>query len=202
MNTPAIYKIHFGALTSDCYVGKAKNPVTRLAGHLRFLREGRHHSPKLQAAFVLHGESAMQFEILERCNRNQLSSRERHWMIVLSPALNIVTANFPCSELCVQCNSRHRLRGKEICSQCQQKNSYEIRLAELRKKEPDKRHTYTQGCVLCGKAKVSGFCYCYDHLREKRKEMEDAGYLRRSGRRVATDREEELWANAYRGRHR
>lgn len=54
--------------TANCkrYVGSSKDLKARWAAHLSRLRRGVHHSPKLQASFNKHGESAFQFQVLLR----------------------------------------------------------------------------------------------------------------------------------------
>lgn len=77
--------------TQKVYVGQ----VARAGGfrarwweHLRHLRRGAHHSPKLQRAWLKYGEAAFEFLILEHVGdgAGALVGREQAWMDELSAA--------------------------------------------------------------------------------------------------------------------
>lgn len=61
-----IYRIR-NVATGKCYVGSAVNFVARWAVHCCLLRQGKHHSKRLQASWAKHGEAAFVFEPLFVC---------------------------------------------------------------------------------------------------------------------------------------
>jgi group I intron endonuclease len=61
------------SVTGKPYVGSTKNFKTRFATHLRLLRQGAHHSWKLQKDFNLFGESAFEFKPLLVCAEADLA---------------------------------------------------------------------------------------------------------------------------------
>ena len=66
------------------YVGSSRNIPKRRAEHLRFLRNGNHHSPHLQAAWDSYGRDAFAFEVLEPVEDPiWLEAREATWMLRL-----------------------------------------------------------------------------------------------------------------------
>ncbi len=66
------------------YVGSSRNIPKRRAEHLRFLRNGNHHSPHLQAAWDSYGRDAFAFEVLEPVEDPiWLEARETTWMLRL-----------------------------------------------------------------------------------------------------------------------
>ena len=75
-----IYKIA-NARNSECYVGSAVDVDARWAIHLSLLRSGKHHSLKLQRAWLKYGESEFVFSIVEIVGDScMLLSREQHWI--------------------------------------------------------------------------------------------------------------------------
>jgi group I intron endonuclease len=66
------------------YVGSSRNIHKRRSEHIRHLRQGRHHSCHLQAAWGLYGQEAFRFEVLERVDDPLwLEARETAWMLRL-----------------------------------------------------------------------------------------------------------------------
>lgn len=75
-----IYRIYCTA-TKQNYVGQTKDEKRRWAEHIKDLRTGKHHSRKLQDVFWKHGESCLQFEILEEnVDADNMTNREAYWM--------------------------------------------------------------------------------------------------------------------------
>lgn len=74
-----IYAIR-NKITGKYYVGSAVECEKRWGVHRCHLRRGSHHSLKLQRAWGKYGEEAFRFRILEKCKKNQLASREQHWI--------------------------------------------------------------------------------------------------------------------------
>lgn len=74
-----IYAIERG---ERAYVGSTAYELSiRIEDHLSRLRLGKHYSPKLQADFNEHGESAFAHRVLEAVPRGgDLVAREQHWI--------------------------------------------------------------------------------------------------------------------------
>ncbi len=72
-----IYKLVFPN-TSKVYVGFSYNPESRLQRHRQTLRDGIHHSKKLQAEYPECGIPTM--EILEECLTEDAPRREIFWI--------------------------------------------------------------------------------------------------------------------------
>jgi group I intron endonuclease len=70
------------------YVGSALDVFSRWKSHLRFLRQGKHHSRALQATFDKYGPSTLSFEVLEECEAPVLYEREQHFMDLHLPVFN------------------------------------------------------------------------------------------------------------------
>lgn len=54
------------------YVGSATDIRARWSLHRSLLNRGKHHSPKLQNAWIKHGPESFRFEVLLLCNRTNL----------------------------------------------------------------------------------------------------------------------------------
>lgn len=76
MKSTGIYAIRCIA-SGKAYIGSAKWIENRWAVHRKALREGKHHSQKLQHAWNKHGESAFAFEIIEITSIATLLQREQ-----------------------------------------------------------------------------------------------------------------------------
>lgn len=76
----SIYRIY--CLETDlCYIGKTNDTSRRWSAHRRTLRNGNHHSYKLQAAFVAHGEEAFEYEVVEPfVSEKNVYNREAYWI--------------------------------------------------------------------------------------------------------------------------
>lgn len=59
------------------YIGSSTRIRDRWTTHRNALRQGTHHSPALQAAFIKYGEDALRFEIIETCIPADLIAREQ-----------------------------------------------------------------------------------------------------------------------------
>jgi len=73
-----IYKIT-NLISNKLYVGCASNIRTRINGHLYDLRKGVHSNTYLQKAWSKYGERNFVFEIIEKCDKNNLHAREHYW---------------------------------------------------------------------------------------------------------------------------
>ena len=74
-----VYRI-FNTATGASYVGSTKSIRSRINGHIRSLRTGRHCNPKLQNAWDKYGEDAWVFSILEYCPPADLVRCEQDWV--------------------------------------------------------------------------------------------------------------------------
>lgn len=85
---PGVYKVEH-VESGRLYIGSTCNLKKRWQAHLRELRAGRHHSPKLQRAWTKHGEDAFHFEPLERVAIVVLKEAEQRWIDILKPCFNV-----------------------------------------------------------------------------------------------------------------
>lgn len=75
------------------YIGSSWNIKYRWDKHLYLLRKGKHHSKHLQHAWLVYGESAFDFIVLEECDIFNLISMEQKYIDAQSPVYNVcVTA--------------------------------------------------------------------------------------------------------------
>jgi len=78
-SNPGIYKITSIA-SGKIYIGCASNVRTRINGHLYDLRQNKHHNSYLQKAWIKYGEENFVFEIVEKCDINDLHAKENYWV--------------------------------------------------------------------------------------------------------------------------
>jgi group I intron endonuclease len=82
-----IYRIR-NTQTGSCYVGSAVNTRKRWKAHKCALRKKRNPGSKLQRAWDKYGEGAFEFEVLERCEPENLIAREQHYIDMTKPRYN------------------------------------------------------------------------------------------------------------------
>ena len=87
--TSGIYRI---VLKEDqrCYIGSSIRIEERWDAHKWHLRRGDHHSSYLQNAWNKYGEDAFAFEIIEKCEADNLLQREQVWLDSEDPAFNML----------------------------------------------------------------------------------------------------------------
>ena len=71
-----------------CYIGSTLNFRSRWALHIRRLETGIHHAHHLQSAWKKYGSGCFIFEIIERCGKHELLSREQYFIDTLRPEYN------------------------------------------------------------------------------------------------------------------
>ena len=82
-----IYKIT-NKVNGDCYYGSSVNVEKRWYRHLNDLKNGSHHNPILQRAWLKYGENNFTFEIVEECTSDNLLIIEQKYLD-LRPKYNI-----------------------------------------------------------------------------------------------------------------
>jgi group I intron endonuclease len=65
MKIVGVYKIQSIIKPERIYIGSTVDMVNRWWTHLYYLRNGDHHSPKLQRHYNKYGEDDLVFEIIE-----------------------------------------------------------------------------------------------------------------------------------------
>ncbi len=86
-----IYKIE-NLINSKCYVGSTINYARRKRRHFEDLKQGKHHSIKLQRAYKKYGLDAFkitELESFEFSSKEYLLSREQYYLDILNPEYNI-----------------------------------------------------------------------------------------------------------------
>lgn len=79
LKEPGVYCIK-NTWSEKLYVGSSRNMEARIKRHLRMLKNGTHHSPKLQSSWNFHGEEVFEVGVLVRCSVNELLQREQEWI--------------------------------------------------------------------------------------------------------------------------
>lgn len=76
-----IYKIT-NKITGKCYVGSTKDFNKRWKRHFKDLREGKHHSIKLQRSYNKYGEDVFVCEVVEEVpyTKDVILEREQFWI--------------------------------------------------------------------------------------------------------------------------
>ena len=74
---PGIYSC---ITTGIPYIGSTVNTDYRIHAHLKSLREGKHHSVKLQRAWNKYGEPRFVASVLEKCVESDLLTREQFYI--------------------------------------------------------------------------------------------------------------------------
>lgn len=103
--TSGIYQIRH-MTSGKVYVGSSGNIPVRWRLHRRELRQGVHHSQKLQRAWNKYGADAFVFEVLAECSIPSLRSREQHWM----DTLNAFTSGYNCTAKALEHSEEVRAR--------------------------------------------------------------------------------------------
>ena len=80
--------VYMITIKEHSYIGSTKNFRNRWKQHLARLNQNNHVNSNLQNAYNKFGRENMFFCILEKCNENLLQ-REKHWIDILEPDLNI-----------------------------------------------------------------------------------------------------------------
>lgn len=88
MNFSGIYKI-VNTITNKFYIGSAANCYKRWAAHKSYLNNNHHHSQHLQNAWNKYGVENFKFEIIEKCEKENLILREQYFINSLNPEYNI-----------------------------------------------------------------------------------------------------------------
>lgn len=83
-----IYKIE-NIVNHKIYIGSCSNFNVRKGSHLCLLRQGKHHSIKLQRSFDKYGEINFIITLIEKCEKENLISREQYYIDTLKPFYNI-----------------------------------------------------------------------------------------------------------------
>lgn len=71
-------------INGKVYVGSSNNLRGRWRTHLQRLRQGTHHSVKLQRAWFKYGEAAFVFAVIEPVEEENLLVREQYWLDTLA----------------------------------------------------------------------------------------------------------------------
>jgi group I intron endonuclease len=98
-NKCGVYRIYF--IGSDkSYIGLSKGFKGRRVQHLRALRQDKHFNIHLQRAFNKYGEDNFRIELLEECDKVELSQKEKHYIEIYDAfenGFNLTTGGENCS---------------------------------------------------------------------------------------------------------
>ena len=90
MKISGIYKISSKVKPSREYFGSSQDIFGRLRMHLRDLRRGKHHSPKLQHHYNKYGEADLIFQMVLGCDVIDLIKTEQYFLDSYKPYFNIL----------------------------------------------------------------------------------------------------------------
>lgn len=65
------------------YIGQSRNVKDRWRRHIGELKRGKHDNSYLQESWIVYGESAFRFYVLEECLPEQLDEREQYYIDTL-----------------------------------------------------------------------------------------------------------------------
>lgn len=74
-----VYKIT-NIVNNKVYIGSSINMKKRSNEHFCMLKNGNHHSSKLQKAYNKYGKQSFIFELIEECDKNIITEREQYWL--------------------------------------------------------------------------------------------------------------------------
>lgn len=77
-------------LTKHSYVGSSKKINERLSTHRKLLRSNKHYNKILQNTYNKYSENNLFVSILETVNEEDLLIKEKHWIDVINPDINII----------------------------------------------------------------------------------------------------------------
>lgn len=88
MKTSGIYKIQSKCKPGRIYIGSSINIEKRRRMHLRALRDGNHHSKKLQSHYNKYGKDDLVLIVLLSCEKEELVKQEQFFIDALNPWFN------------------------------------------------------------------------------------------------------------------
>lgn len=110
-----IYQIT-NLITGDFYIGQTINFENRIKAHKRV------PPPKMRDDIKKYGWDNFKFEVIEECERGNLTERERYYIKTLNPAYNILPFGYEISEETRRKISQANL-GKEVSAETREKIS-------------------------------------------------------------------------------
>ncbi len=87
-NSSGIYAIR-NIITNELYIGSSARLYKRQTEHLEMLKEGEHHSYKLQASFNEYGRDAFEFLFLTHSTFHDLKKTEQIYLDMYEPEFNV-----------------------------------------------------------------------------------------------------------------
>lgn len=84
-----VYKIESTSIPGALYVGGCRNFSRRRTHHIFKLKSGIHHSANMQKHVNKYGVHDLNFEIIERCQRENLIELEQKYIDLLNPCFNM-----------------------------------------------------------------------------------------------------------------
>lgn len=78
-NKCGIYRIYFIG-SNKSYIGLTNGFKGRKGQHLRMLKDNKHFNIHLQRAFSKYGQDNFRIELIEECNKSELSEKEKYYI--------------------------------------------------------------------------------------------------------------------------
>lgn len=131
MNFSGVYKIESKREPERCYVGSALNIGRRWNTHLRDIKNGVHHSIKLQRHCDKYGRDDLMFSIISECNNNKLIETEQLYIDLLTPYFNNCIIAGSQIGLKRTLESREKMRNAKLGKKHSAEHKRKIGLAHL-----------------------------------------------------------------------
>ena len=98
-NKCGIYRIYFIG-SNKSYIGLSKGFKGRKIQHLRELKKGTHFNIHLQRAFKKYGEDNVRIELIEECDKTELTQKEKYYIEIFDSfknGFNLTTGGENCN---------------------------------------------------------------------------------------------------------
>jgi group I intron endonuclease len=155
-NKCGVYRIYFIG-NDKSYIGLTKGFKGRSNQHLRVLRQDKHFNIYLQRAFNKYGEDNFRIELIEECDKSDLSKKEKEYIRIYDSfknGFNLTTGGEECTiseDVKKRISEKHK--GKIIKAETRQKLR-EINLGKkLMQKTKDKISKLNRDRVLTSQQK-------------------------------------------------
>jgi group I intron endonuclease len=177
-NKCGVYRIHFIGIDKS-YIGLTKGFKGRRSQHLRMLIHNKHFNIHLQRAFNKYGKDNFIIELIEECDKKDLSEKEKYYIKMYNSfknGYNLTTGGEDCNlseDVKKRISEKHK--GKIVKPETREK----LRIINLGKKyseESKKKHSdfFKQNPFTVEQKQIMSKAASYKRSDETIKKMSDA----------------------------